>query len=51
MILEDTLRKLREVEAGKRAMDRETAKDAADALELLLGETRVLRTKIEEAGR
>ena len=49
MILEDVLRKLREAEHGKRAMDRETAKDAADAIELLLSQARIMRE--EKAGR
>ena len=51
MILEETLRKLREVERGKWPMERDVAKDAADAIELLLSEVRILKPRKGEAGR
>ena len=48
MILEDILRGLREVEQGERLLHRPLAKAAADALELLVEETNILK---EAAGR
>lgn len=51
MILEDTLRRLRLAEKGELALDRRTAKDAADAIELLLGMTRAFEEKEEAAGK
>lgn len=45
MILEDILNELREVEAGHRLLHRPLAKQAADALELMVDRVRYLEER------
>jgi hypothetical protein len=49
MMLEDILYELREVEAGHRLLHRPLAKQAADALELMVDRVRYLEEKVKEA--
>lgn len=48
MMLEDILYELREVEAGHRLLHRPLAKQAADALELMVDRVRYLEEKVKE---
>lgn len=48
MMLEDILYELREVEAGRRLLHRPLAKQAADALELMVDRVRYLEEKVKE---
>ena len=49
MMLEDILYELREVEAGRRLLHRPLAKQAADALELMVDRVRYLEEKVAQA--
>ena len=48
MMMEDILYELREVEAGHRLLHRPLAKQAADALELMVDRVRYLEEKVKE---
>ena len=50
MMMEDILYELREVEAGHRLLHRPLAKQAADALELMVDRVRYLDEKVKAAG-
>ena len=50
MMLEEILEKLREVEGGHRLLHRPLAKEAADALELMVDRVRYLEEKVKAAG-
>lgn len=51
MILEEILNELREVEAGNRLLHRPLAKQAADALELMVDRVRYLEEQVKAAGK
>lgn len=49
MMMDDILYELREVEAGHRLLHRPLAKEAADALELMVDRVRYLEEKVAQA--